>query len=349
MEGHRLSLDAMRGVAALIIVAFHRRWWIGDAQFLHSAYLAVDFFFCLSGVVIGMAYDHRLRTSMPLSTFAAVRLIRLYPMLLIGTLIGAVYFLASSSRTTGIDGASILSVGFALAIIPNIFNAASLFPVNGPVWSLFFELLVNLIYAACLRLGTPFRRVPLILGLLLLWLSFETPPEGVGKLGVSRAEFSGGFARAAFSFVFGVLIFQWQRDGVIPSWRVPLWLLLLVLAAVLCVDGSIVGARAYDLACVGIVFPLIVALGISSPPSEHMAKFAGFLGPMSYPLYATHYPMFDIFDRIFARADPTLPGPVKFAIALAFILTSNRFFLVHVDAPLRAWLSTRWRSRAINM
>ena len=55
-------LDGLRGVAAMIVVAFHllETYSKGPAyQVLNHGYLAVDFFFVLSGFVIGYAYDDR--------------------------------------------------------------------------------------------------------------------------------------------------------------------------------------------------------------------------------------------------------------------------------------------------
>lgn len=59
---HYPILDGLRGVAALVVVAFH----IFEAnatshldQRIKHGYLAVDFFFLISGFVIGYAYDDR--------------------------------------------------------------------------------------------------------------------------------------------------------------------------------------------------------------------------------------------------------------------------------------------------
>lgn len=84
-------LDGLRGVAAMIVVAFHlfETYSAGPSdQILNHGYLAVDFFFVLSGFVIGYAYDDRWGR-MTTWNFFKRRLIRLQPMLILGTLIGA--------------------------------------------------------------------------------------------------------------------------------------------------------------------------------------------------------------------------------------------------------------------
>lgn len=87
-------LDGFRGVAALLVVAFHllETYSNGPAtQIINHGYLAVDFFFVLSGFVIGYAYDDRW-DRMSIGAFFKRRLTRLHPIVIVGTLIGAALF-----------------------------------------------------------------------------------------------------------------------------------------------------------------------------------------------------------------------------------------------------------------
>ena len=55
-------LDGLRGVAAIIVVIFHLFEVFSESpidQIINHGYLAVDFFYVLSGFVIGYAYDDR--------------------------------------------------------------------------------------------------------------------------------------------------------------------------------------------------------------------------------------------------------------------------------------------------
>lgn len=83
-------LDGLRGVAAMIVVAFHliETYFEGQPviQPLNHGYLAVDFFYMLSGFVIGYAYDDRWGR-MTTGLFFKRRLVRLHPMLMFGTLL----------------------------------------------------------------------------------------------------------------------------------------------------------------------------------------------------------------------------------------------------------------------
>ena len=87
-------LDGLRGVAAMLVVAYHlfETYYGGKPdQPINHGYLAVDFFFVLSGFVIGYAYDDRW-DRMSTWSFFKRRLIRLHPMVIFGTLFGAICY-----------------------------------------------------------------------------------------------------------------------------------------------------------------------------------------------------------------------------------------------------------------
>ena len=91
---HYNILDGLRGVAALMVVWFHVFEAFATShvdQRINHGYLAVDFFFVLSGFVIGYAYDDRWGR-MTYRDFFMRRLIRLHPMVVMGMLIGAAAF-----------------------------------------------------------------------------------------------------------------------------------------------------------------------------------------------------------------------------------------------------------------
>src|SRR6187455_297893 len=91
---HYQILDGLRGVAAIIVVFFHLAEPLASSR-LHNVvnhgYLAVDFFFMLSGFVIGYAYDDRWN-KMSIGKFFKLRLVRLQPMVIMGMIIGAICF-----------------------------------------------------------------------------------------------------------------------------------------------------------------------------------------------------------------------------------------------------------------
>src|SRR5476651_2479928 len=160
---HYPILDGLRGVAALLVVAFHvLETYSGDRfhQIINHGYLAVDFFFLLSGFVVAYAYDDRWG-KMTQWDFYKRRLIRLQPMVIIGTLIGAAlfYFQAGPvfpliAKTPVWEMLLVMLVGFTLIPLPisaDIRGWQEMHPLNGPAWSLFFEYIANILYAVIVR------------------------------------------------------------------------------------------------------------------------------------------------------------------------------------------------------
>src|SRR5690606_24682233 len=87
---HFQILDGLRGIAALAIVVFHFMEWIFPDAYenpIGHGFLAVDFFFCLSGFVISYAYDNRIEQMGNLEFFKR-RLIRLHPLVILGSVLG---------------------------------------------------------------------------------------------------------------------------------------------------------------------------------------------------------------------------------------------------------------------
>ena len=88
-KAHYDLLDGLRGVAALMVIWYHifeGYAFASDTMIttFNHGYLAVDFFFILSGFVIGYAYDDRWGKSLTMKDFFKRRLIRLHPMVIMG-------------------------------------------------------------------------------------------------------------------------------------------------------------------------------------------------------------------------------------------------------------------------
>ena len=168
---HYEILDGLRGVAALLVVCYHifegYAFAGGEAVIkgINHGYLAVDFFFILSGFVISYAYDGRwARQDNPLTVkgFFLRRLVRLHPMVILGAVIGTVTFLIQGSVQW--DGTHIATSAVMLALLAAMFlipavpgghyevrGNGEMYPLNGPSWSLFFEYIGNIMYALFLR------------------------------------------------------------------------------------------------------------------------------------------------------------------------------------------------------
>lgn len=159
---HYPILDGLRGVAAIMVVFYHIFEAFATSpidQIVNHGYLAVDFFFLLSGFVIAYAYDDRWER-MSVKDFFRRRLIRLHPMLVMGAVIGGLMFYTQGCEFWQVGtvslGSLLVAVLMNTLLIPatpriEVRGIGEMYPLNGPTWSLFFEYIANILYALVLR------------------------------------------------------------------------------------------------------------------------------------------------------------------------------------------------------
>lgn len=336
-----VGLDALRGVAAVAVVLFHRRWWQPGGHCLDHAFLAVDFFFGLSGFVIAQAYQQRLVDGMSLGQFARVRAIRLMPMAVLAGLIAAAFFGYKVLRHGAVvsPGTWLAVAANALALpapFPVAIEPDAAFPVNGPAWSLFFELIVNLVFALiAVRLDRRLLTAILLASLAALLAVVVGTDSGVMHLGNTRADLLGGVPRTAFSFFLGVWLYRNRSDRPLP---VPggLAIPVLVLLGSFWPDAGLEHEVAYQLVCIGLIYPVIIAVvaRIETPP--RLMPLALWLGALSYPIYVLHYPIYQWLERFMPAS---LGG--RLWIAAALIVVLSHLALKWIDIPVRRGLA-RW-------
>jgi len=312
------TLDGIRGIAALLVAAYHFSYQFGSPPF--PGFLAVDLFFVLSGFVIALNYEGRLAAGLSAAAFMRLRVMRLYPLYLVGWAIGFAKLAArtAASADGAMPAAMLAKAALLNGLVLPIFGGQELFPINGPGWSLFFEFAINLAFALVLfRL----RRAALVAisAVALATLGWLVVPPELFNMGWNDATFAGGVARTVFSFCVGILI---CRNAATNPQRAVTWLCLLPVAgAVLAIALRIHGPAAFwrEWSVVAFAFPAIVWFGVrweTPPPLRH--AFDG-LGALSYPVYIIHIPM--IFAGRIALQTLHLPPPLALAAYLAIVVT----------------------------
>ncbi len=307
------TLDALRGVAAILVMVFHA----GRASPVEvpGGYLAVDLFFGLSGFVIALAYEQRLREGLGLARFTCNRLMRIYPMYLAGLLLGSTLY------------------GWSLSpffLLPDP-TSTKLLPANVPMWSLLTELLVNVTFAL-LAIRTGWRGLIGILALSGIALACGIAWEGDANAGAFWIDAGMGLLRTVFSFTLGVALCRLYRH--VKPRRRETWLaglLPLALAALLMFAPS---DRAWwDILCIFVLLPVLLWLGtLCELPKEKLGQV---LGDISFPLYCLHGPIILILLPRGSEGELWL----SFAGLLAAAWAMDRW----VDRPLRARLAAvRW-------
>ncbi|MDH6231605.1 peptidoglycan/LPS O-acetylase OafA/YrhL [Mesorhizobium soli] len=338
-------MDGLRGIAALAVLQLHAQSLFG--RHLRSSYLAVDLFFLLSGLVLSHAYEERLKRGMSVRRFMLIRIVRLYPLYILGTLVGAAFLLASHVFGTseyslvGIAISLVFSVLFMPTPAGVFFGDISLYPFVYPAWSLFFKLVANYLYSVTLPAqATRFLMSVVGLGaVLLIWSAFRF--EGLDA-GISWSGFSGGFARVIFSFFLGVLLFRfpltWRGNGLHAV------LCVVVLIPIFAVPVSKDYRAIFDLAVVIFVFPVLAAIAAASEGSLRFRQCFALLGNSSYAIYAVHAPVLWWTTRVSSRVfgvqltdlAPASGGAVLvMLLLLAFAL--DRYY----DRPVRRILMRR--------
>lgn len=356
---HYDLLDGLRGVAALTVVCFHLFRAYASShldQRINHGYLAVDFFFILSGFVVGYAYDDRW-TKMTVREFLTRRLVRLQPMVVIGALIGAVMF-----YTQGCPVWDVSAVPVAMLLVATLMNAfmipatpgaeirgvGEMYPLNGPAWSLFFEYIGNVLYALFIRRLSTRALAVLVaaagcgLAVFSVWGPLGDICVGFSLTGENIV---GGSLRLLFAFPAGLLLSRVFRPVRV---RGAFWigtLAVVALASVPRIGGSehLWMNGVYDALCAVVLFPLIVWIGASGKTTDRVtSRICKFLGDISYPLYMVHYPFIYLYyawvkneNLTFGQSLPGAAALVAGSVALAWLCL--RFY----DEPVRRFLSKR--------
>ena len=345
METRRYeTLDALRGVAALAVVVFHLSSMKLEPNLVPHGYLAVDFFFVLSGFVVAYAYEEALRTSLSLHAFVIKRLIRLYPLALLGAAMGiALLLLKWRLFPDKVDPLPriVLSGLFNSLMLPTFFGGPvshyEIFPGNGPLWTLFFEFVANVLWA---WIGIRLRSVTLLMVALGSWLILAMSAVGFHtvNIGFEIHSFGAGVARVCFGFPVGVVVYRLRGSLRVPAWRGgPLVLalaLLVVLTSPLNADES--GIPWWDLASVLIVLPAIVIVGVGQ---ERAGRLGMVLGALSYPIYVLHYPVLLTISGLRQSAMREWNLHLLVAAGLVSIVLLALATLRFYDEPMRRFLS----------
>ena len=328
-KSHFEVLDGLRGVAAIAVMLFHS--YRAEGLF-HNAWSAVDLFFLLSGFVIAYSSDEHLQQGMPATQFLLRRLIRLYPMIMLGTLVGVAGAIANYKISASYPYSLWQIVTYGCLTLLLLF-----FEFNPPFWSIFSELVVNTFYALLARrLATPVLAPIVFFGLIIVAMG------GPFAWDENRNFFLFlwlGLARAATGFFGGVLFFRLWKAGRLPRLSGNFVVLSVILLAVFTFPVEISGWL-YPPAFT--VMATIIAFGVGARPNR-LDKYCALLGQISYPLYALHWPSFHFFSGLAGSLGLTahhydLVVMVHCLGILAIAYIAMRFY----ETPVRLYLSRKY-------
>jgi peptidoglycan/LPS O-acetylase OafA/YrhL len=316
---HRLPLlDGLRGVAAIMVMLHHEAPLYGTPWPLPRAYLAVDFFFMLSGLVLTPAFEPRLRAGLSPARFLLQRIARLWPVLAVGVVIGGIAALLRGGEQTW----PMLLLA-SLLLIPWPKSVGGLYRLDGPQWSISYELLANALHASLLvRLSE--RAVlgfALVAGAFMAW---QIAHFGKAAMGDSTANWWGGFARLGWAYALGVWMAR-RLALCAPQPATRGWMLIaLLLPLTLALLPALPLGRGWgDALAVFLLLPLALWLGARAALPPLAARCCAWLGALSYPLYAIHGPLLLIGAHL-ARHLPAETRPLtRAAIMLIALLLAQ--------------------------
>ncbi len=336
---HCAALDGIRGLAAVSVLLFHSGHWLNSPQFAVNGGLSVDTFFTLSGFVLALAYAQR-RETWSMGKFMIMRLIRLMPMIFVSIAIAAPYALLKAF-VTGQDSQwdSVLIAVLLGALNIPYFNPPAaiggpqIFPLNGPQFSLFFELIAN--YFWWLLRFVDQTRLSLAVYVVSSAVIFYW---GIG--GDTADNFILGFFHVGSSFFAGVLAYRFREHSKRPFVRsvvFPAVLAIMLIIFFLPFELSSLGRIGWKL----ILAPLLVLSGAAIQLQGVALRASTYLGEISYPVYALHYPIFCWINGIYQKVHGDKNVALETVALLIVTLCVSHLCLRYFDEPVRAYLTRR--------
>ena len=335
-----VTLDGLRGLAALSVVVLHSHRLIGDMSW-SSAALAVDLFFVLSGFVLAHAYSSRLSENLSVAEFMKARIIRLYPLYIVGIALGIVEALLVIRYQQGAIAWDWwkfwTSLPLNLFMIP---TPGALYPFNGVMWSIFLELVVNAIWALSFPFLRTNRALIAVVAVAAIGLIVSVLIHGkLTSLGTSWHTMPGGIFRVCFPFFFGVLIYRFRDYA--P--RIPPIVLLVALPVILFQSLPVL----VQLFAALFILPALVWLGSAVEPQGWLKVISHKLGAASYAVYAVHKRLYLLTYAAALKIGIDLQpyAPWAGAVFIAGLLALCLFLDGVYDKRARKWLAVKLARR----
>ncbi len=364
-QPHYIILDGLRGVAAIAVLCYHLFEGIAFSaknpiQDMYHGFLAVDFFFMLSGFVMGYAYDCQW-DRMTVRDYVRHRLIRLHPMVVIGVLWGAaMFFMQGCERWDGTQTPAamvLLSMLMALFLLPvtsflDVRGNTEAFPLNGVHWSLFFEYVGSLLYALLLRkLSTRTLGGCVLMAFFALTAHGWFYADGSVATGWSSEplNFLGGMLRMSYAYSLGLFLSRLFAKRAPHGFHSVLVfpLCAVALLCVLAVPYMGVYGFAYQLLCLSVFFPILIWVAARGVVSGRAAWISDWLGRLSYPLYAIHFPLIYLYIAWLNAgvypfgSQPWCTPAAIFVLSLTLAFVALKWY----DEPLRRWLTAKFEKK----
>ena len=340
------ALTSLRGIAAWFVVLYHIRLSVaglapGAVAFFAKGYLAVDFFFLLSGFVIWLSWGDRLRKEgwRGVPAFLHKRVARVWPLHLV-MLAGAValaLLLVGTGHATP-DDYPFAQLPLHILLLQN-WGFTDHLAWNDPSWSISCEFGAYLLFPL-LALAIDWKRVPTaaVIGAgaaLLILLHAVMAEGGTTNLGFDIARF--GLRRCVLEFASGTTIgalwWRWRDTARVPGWTAAAISVVLLL---LWAGGTIPETLAIPGAFAAGLLAFALCSGRKGNPLE--AGWLHYLGEISYATYLSHFLLFVVFKLALVNDAHAIP-PILIALYLAMVLMASITLYHLVERPAQKWVN----------
>jgi len=339
------TLEGLRAVGAFLVVMRHVPSLFGGIR-VPESFLAVDLFYLVSGFVIAHAYGPQLASGGSFGAFLKTRIIRLYPLYLVGLAVGVVVALIAvigdpAGWWTWPRLATAIATGLVMIpMFPGL--PASGTALDGPVWTLLPELIANAVYARFIRYMN-FAVLAAIIVVSGAAMVLAVSQAGTLDVGYNPTDQWAALARVGYSFFAGVLIYRLVGEREMRSaWAS--WLCLAALGAILAVRPPEDAAPTYELIIVLAVFPALLAVAATLEPGPTVGRVFSRLGLLSYAVYLLHQPLGHLIEA--GARDFHIPiarGGAGVGVAFILLVLALSAWLDRAyDAPLRKVLRARF-------
>lgn len=347
---HFATLDGLRGIAALSVVILHWFEGLGYGAF-GASWLAVDFFFMLSGFVVAYSYEERLKKGLAFGQFMILRIIRLHPMIILGAFFGLIRFQVKSYINSGaINSEYFISFITTILMIPET-NVLSLFEqnkqehfwLNAPLWSLFFEFFAYILFGLILyKLSKTTLSLIATVSFIVIYYWIK---GSFGSRDILEDELViHGYARVLFSFCIGIILYRLNSSLNYIGKKIPLHFLIL-LPIFFALPRNVMPWYFYLLGML-IIFPMSIAVGVQTILNGKIAKVSDILGGISYPIYAIHVPL--LWGMSFAIKKLGFESPEQLVwfglLTIPITIAISYISLKIYDEPMRRWLKKKLAS-----
>lgn len=344
------SLTISRGLAAWLVLLYHVRTgidWLPERliSFLSYGYLAVDFFFLLSGFVIWMTAHQQLLTygGSAIWPFLRRRFARIYP--LYALMLGLTILFAIVLNISGKDSSSYPWHELPLHIsMTQNWGFTNELQWNHPAWSISTEMAAYLLFPI-LVLCTPIARAPhwallMASAALILLMALIFHRAGLTALGDQITHY--GLIRCLVEFSVGAMVCAlWLKES---GRSIRLRLILPACVAALA-GGVLIVSPGQQLwafpTCAAACIYMMAEISRRRAPTYSttmIGRVGIYMGEISYATYLSHFMLFIWFKIAFVENAHSIPPHLIVAfIVLAFGFSALLYH--YVELPGRRYLS----------